>query len=534
MSDTEQFNPKHPLGVSLLARDTPENRKTWGADGLGYVDIRPSICPDDQHCPHYHHTKDDPKTPIHLLVASFRDRLCPRTLHNAWSKAQYPERVFIRLVDQTVPDSTIIDDAPCWEQYCRAYNKNCEQDFGKNIYTFKMDASQSKGPTDARSKLSAMIAHDYRHGHDADSSSLLLLNPVKMQDFCMQTDSHMDFSDNWDTGLQDMFHRTENDYAVLSTYVTDISSNNKDVRVVPNLCMVTFTTTIRNWGTKECKWLQRPKLTNAMWGAGLSFHKCHAELNVPVDPYLTNVFDGEEGSRGIRFFTHGYDVYTPDRVLVTHDYNGHQTNPIVHTWGGNNLKGKAVDPGIPLFLKESEDQRHRVPVTGTKRVNLLLGIDEPVHPTPEQHQSIDLVRNSRYGLGNKRNLTQVQEFTGINLRERRMEVNKCGNLQWVPFDESPNFGVADTLSRGMAGEVLPPFVVLDGDAPAVASAQGLRGEAQHLLSAARSLEEQAIKAMPPVNESSAFEYGIGGLIVLALVVKLSTWRSGQKRKSRFE
>ena len=62
-----------------------------------------------------------------------------------------------------------------------------------------------------------------------------------------------------------------------------------------------------------------------MWGAGLSFHRCHAEVNVPVDPYLDNVFDGEEGSRGIRFFTHGYDVYTPHRVLVTHDYVSRNT-----------------------------------------------------------------------------------------------------------------------------------------------------------------------------------------------------------------
>ena len=70
-----------------------------------------------------------------------------------------------------------------------------------------------------------------------------------------------------------------------------------------------------------------------MWGAGLSFHRCHGELTVPVDPYLDGVFDGEEGSRGIRFFTHGYDVYAPDIVLVTHDYHTHQGNPIVHTWG---------------------------------------------------------------------------------------------------------------------------------------------------------------------------------------------------------
>ena len=175
----------------------------------------------------------------------------------------------------------------------------------------------------------------------------------------MQTDSHMDFSDNFDVDLIDMFHKTENDYAVLSTYVTDIAENNKDPTNVPNLCMVQFTSSIRNWATKECNHLRKPKLTNgtclcvksfevqtiicirchqlmtnsitnlfycvsnlcaAMWGAGLSFHRCHAEINVPVDPYLDNVFDGEEGSRGIRFFTHGYDVYSPHRVLVTHDY----------------------------------------------------------------------------------------------------------------------------------------------------------------------------------------------------------------------
>ena len=81
----------------------------------------------------------------------------------------------------------------------------------------------------------------------------------------MQTDSHMDFSDNFDVDLIKMFHLTENDYAVLSTYVTDIAENNKDPTNVPNLCMVEFTSSIRNWGTKECNNLRRPKLTNGMW-----------------------------------------------------------------------------------------------------------------------------------------------------------------------------------------------------------------------------------------------------------------------------
>ena len=86
-----------------------------------------------------------------------------------------------------------------------------------------------------------------------------------MQDFCMQTDSHMDFSDDFDVGLIEMFHKAENDYAVLSTYVTDIEMNNKDPVNVPHLCMVEFTSSIRNWGTKECTNLRKPKLTNGTW-----------------------------------------------------------------------------------------------------------------------------------------------------------------------------------------------------------------------------------------------------------------------------
>ena len=33
----------------------------------------------------------------------------------------------------------------------------------------------------------------------------------------------------------------------------------------------------RVWGTKCLINMPRPKLTNAVWGAGLSFSKCHAE-----------------------------------------------------------------------------------------------------------------------------------------------------------------------------------------------------------------------------------------------------------------
>jgi len=462
-----KFNKEdRPYGDSLLSRDKPENREKWGPDGVGYEPIQESICdPDTGKCPYYHYRKDAERpeatqTKIHMLIASFRDRLCPRTLHNAFQHAENPHRVYIRIIEQTEPGSDLLDDAKCWERYCQEYNTNC-QEFETNVRVFAMDSTNSKGPTDARSKLSAMIAYDYQtHGQDLVS--------VGLQDYCMQIDSHMDFSDNYDTELVLMHHRTQNDYAVLSTYVADIVQNNQDIRVVPNLCMVTFTSTIRNWGTKECRHLLRPKLTNAMWGAGLSFHRCHAELNVPVDPYLDNVFDGEEGSRGIRFFTHGYDVYTPDRVLVTHDYHNHQGNPVVHTWGKHKNGGTAQQAQDNnhkdyVYRQQIEESRKLVKTQGVGRVNMLLGIG--TRTKPEDLQEVKEIRSSRYGIGTKRSLEQVRQFTGIDLEKRKMVENKCGNLLWVPYEEdtlgggddssSPKiytYGVPQTLARGLVGQ----------------------------------------------------------------------------------
>lgn len=148
----------------------------------------------------------------------------------------------------------------------------------------------------------------------------------------------MDFEPEWDERMIEMWDLTENEYCVLSTYVAnigqcsylnalqliEITSNSNSMHVVPStywldqlgenlngahevphLCMVTFTSQVRTHATKCARNLPKPKLTNAIWGAGLSFSKCHAELKVPVDPHTPGIFDGEEFNRAARFWTHG-------------------------------------------------------------------------------------------------------------------------------------------------------------------------------------------------------------------------------------
>lgn len=211
-------------------------------------------------------------TTLYLSIASFRDKLCPSTLFNVFSKAIFPSRITVGVVQQNA-----IGDIDCLTGYCELMKQsgnhmnasvNGECPFEKNIRMMRVDSSTAKGPTWGRAKASTLL---------------------KDEEFCMQTDAHMDFVPGWDMKIMGMWADTKNEYAVLSTYVADSSQlqynlgENKGLQglhEVPHLCMVTLNganNLVRIWGTKCARNLLRPKMTNAIWGAGLSFSKCHAE-----------------------------------------------------------------------------------------------------------------------------------------------------------------------------------------------------------------------------------------------------------------
>ena len=254
-------------------------------------------------------------TTLYLSIASFRDTLCPHTLFNIFSKSSFPKRISVGVVQQNAET-----DVDCLNRYCELmiesgmYAKEsgglCP--FEKNIRIMRVPSSTAKGPTWGRAKASTLL---------------------RDEEFCMQTDAHMDFVPNWDVKMMKMWADTGNEYAVLSTYVSDASQLKynieegskglNDHQEVPHLCMVTLDGAnglVRIWGTKCARNLPHPKMTNAIWGAGLSFSKCHAERKAPYDPHTPFIFDGEEFSRAIRFWTWGYDIYTPHRVYVVHNY----------------------------------------------------------------------------------------------------------------------------------------------------------------------------------------------------------------------
>jgi hypothetical protein len=68
---------------------------------------------------------------------------------------------------------------------------------------------------------------------------------IQNEEFCMQTDAHSDFIQDWDLALTSMWGSINNEYAVLSSAVPDVSVlKNNDLngrdQQVPHLCQATF------------------------------------------------------------------------------------------------------------------------------------------------------------------------------------------------------------------------------------------------------------------------------------------------------
>lgn len=369
----------------------------------------------------------DPTATIFLAVASFRDKLCPITLYNLFSKAKYPDRITAAIVQQNVPE-----DMDCLDVYCRLVEtfglknftapileavtsptsifkvkKTVAVDkcpFYGNVRMDRVDARIAQGPTWARARGSKLLQDE---------------------EFCMQTDAHMDFVYDWDVKMMSMWADTKNEYGILSTYVApteqlkfnlgDGSKGLNALHEVPHLCMVTLFGSHmlpRIWGTKCARSLPEPKLTNGIWGAGLSFSKCHAERKSPYDPHTPQIFDGEEFSRSVRFWTWGYDIYTPNRVNVVHNYHVSQSDPTHFDWARN-----AVGSGEVSAV----------------RIKTLLGAPGG---EPDAGKALQVV-TSRYGLGDRRTLDQFIQFSGVDTKARKILGNHCGNLEWVTFQEHP-------------------------------------------------------------------------------------------------
>lgn len=316
-------------------------------------------------------------TGVHLIISSFRDgERCARSLGFALKKAKFPERIHFRVMQALEATSQDISCAEHFvanelKDYCSgSADADCEHDVLRRTRIWVIPLEEGMGPAHQRGLLNEQL--DYG----------------TPDTFCMSTDSHMDFRHNWDDLMIKDWLVTRNEFAVLTAYPAGMEEgqewNTRSDHV--DLCGYSLENGIprgRIAGNIRSTPNQKPYLT-MNWAAGFSFHRCHADRNVPVDKNLRWIFTGEEINRAVRLWTNGYDLYLPSGINVFHDYSAAKQDFWNHADAAERSKSERVSKG---------------------RLQSLLGMDE----------SGELPELGAFGLGKQRSLKEFVEWSHIDL-----------------------------------------------------------------------------------------------------------------------
>ncbi len=297
---------------------------------------------------------------IFVNIASYRDTECQWTVKDLFEKAKLPDRIFVGVCWQFIAS----EDDDCFKVTTRP--DQCR--------VIEVDARDSLGACWARSKVQSLW---------------------QGEEFTLQIDSHMRFVRDWDEILLEMLRQCSSERAVISTYppsytppdllgdenVAIMFAREFDQRGILKLHS-------RALAMKDAP--AQPPL-NPFCAAGLLFGPSQIIQDVPYDPYL--YFLGEEITLAVRLWTSGWDIFTPNKVVVYHDYTQR--------------------PGRRRHWNDNKDW-NLINEVAIKRIHHLLDMEEV--DDAEALKEID-----RYGLGRARTLAQYQEFSKVDFRRRLID-----------------------------------------------------------------------------------------------------------------
>jgi hypothetical protein len=307
---------------------------------------------------------------IFVSVASYRDEVCISTLQSMFSMADKPDRVFAGVCQQN-----------------KEGDGECDKGFehSANVKMLRIPYFEAKGPTYARYLCSTLW---------------------NKEEYFLQVDSHSKFVKGWDTlciqMIQDIKKQGLSKKPVLSHYPKEIESYEGETEeskwVVPRICKSFFNTRgmisfmgAQNMDTQK-EFYQTPYVSGGMVFCESTFLK-----ELPYDPNLPYLFVGEEILHSIRFYTNGWDVFTPNQNIVYHEYT------------------RANKPKIWTDQKYSDEDAYN------KVKKYLHFVNEDVKQLPESVT----VNMDKYGLGTRRTLESYWKFSGIDINKQTVSTNFC-------------------------------------------------------------------------------------------------------------
>lgn len=191
----------------------------------------------------------------------------------------------------------------------------------------------------------------WQHGPKEDVSSLMALPQVKIiplpyqeskgacfaraaastlyggEDFYLQLDSHHRFIDGWDDEVISMLEHLEQsgvEKPLLTSYPPAYDPKNDPAGRASGTVQIDFNhfsdSTVFHTGSSAIK--DGDKRTRPIkarfFAAGFAFARASFLKEVPYDPNY--YFQGEEMNLAFRAFSHGYDLFHPNKVLCWHYY----------------------------------------------------------------------------------------------------------------------------------------------------------------------------------------------------------------------
>lgn len=309
---------------------------------------------------------------IFVSVASYRDKLCSKTIESIFSSAEFPERIFVGICQQNE-----LSDSDCIN-----FDSKIIKPYVNNIRIIRLPHFEAKGPCVARYWCSTLW---------------------NGEEYFLQADSHVLMSENWDSKAINMIKEIKlKNYSqkpILSHYTRNYEDRDEPnpKNEVPRMCKAFFNERgmisflgATNISIDKHTYVETPYIAGGFLFAEHTFLK-----DVPFDPNLPFLFVGEEILLSIRAWTSGYDIYTPSENLMFHLYTRKDDNKI---WTDKVYKDDDALNKVKLLIKLVPD--------GDVSEYLKENLD-------------------KYGLGSDRTIEEYYDFAGIDINNKTVSKDFC-------------------------------------------------------------------------------------------------------------
>ncbi|WP_045222886.1 GlcNAc-transferase family protein [Desulfonatronum thioautotrophicum] len=314
---------------------------------------------------------------IFVLIASFRDPECAKTLTDMYEQAADPERVFAGICWQYDPEDPFdcMEPGLVWTQ---------------NVRVDRVPFTESEGVCWARSRAQALF---------------------RDEEYVLVIDSHMRFEPKWDQRLVAELKACPAKKSILSCYPPSFTLPLKK-KYPPAIVNCAEMRPLR-WPPPDERYpkgsirgqldflaLRRTydtPIRGAFIAAGYSFMPADVLRNIPFDPFID--WEEEEISYSIRLWTHGWNIYAPREHLVHHLYARDRDDKGSHYFRSHISKERLVE----RFLRSKRRCFH------------LLGVIECDEPAA-------LTDLAKYDLGQSRTLRDFEAFSGVYIRSQNVSI----------------------------------------------------------------------------------------------------------------